>query len=266
MNNQDLIRRKIRRNRLLLRLKTIAGVFFSLLIIASFISLCFATKRSLDNSKVYRLVILKNEYLMIEQGRMLPWLEFHQIMLDIPGFHTGELHLAEIAGSPDIDPLPENQTFQSETELRNYIASIYQSAGLAIDRQSLSGASRAVTILETAKTLNPDLAPDSLAIALKDLADRFESAKGKRNYMEAWKYLSRSKELLPGEEIDKHQKNLSLKIERKWFHHINEHFLDGNIRAANVIVTELENCGFNHSRLKKFRTRLDALMTPGNAS
>jgi hypothetical protein len=57
--------------------------------------------------------------------------------------------------------------------------------------------------------------------------------------------------------ITNSMRRLSGQLERYWFHRVREHLRDGSYHAANVIVTELENIGFERTEVRGFRERLN---------
>ncbi|MBN2202274.1 hypothetical protein JW777_09995 [bacterium] len=256
--NDVRIRRAIRLNRLVRRMQTVLRIT-SILLIFGLTGLSIAAAwRSWFNSHQWRLTVDGRSSLRVEQGRRLPWLEFEPAFPDLPAL-TG----------PELPETSMSSIFPFRTKLDRHLAAIYRDAARIPDRGMLSGASRAAALLEATNRLDPDAPVLDLASALSDLSDRFASEQGGENLVEAWRYLSRSRQLTeesasrgdPGTDrsgIERKLASLSRRIERKWFHRIGEHLLDGNDLAAQTIISELESCGFRHPRLAEFRKQLNA--------
>jgi hypothetical protein len=269
--HQRSIRRGILRNRFLRRLRSVFTAGMLLVTLALVVLSGHAVSRAFYHQNLYRVSIQDNRHLLIEKGRCLPWLEFVPADPDLPVLRPGEVSSITqnmVASGDENNP----QIFSDHTVLKSYLALLYRHAAVTIPKNSLSNVSRSVTLLETAFILDPVHVPSELIDALIALSDRFSSREGGENLMEAWRNLRRAADLLT--EYDTHSsvdlvkfhetavsksKRLSGRLERKWFHRVREHLNDGNLKAAAVIVADLENAGFERQELRDFRTRLERL-------
>lgn len=254
-SRDDAIRRAIRRNRRIRRIRLITRQILTAAVLALVAGGIIAGYRCIDHGRLWQVRIVDGGILQVEKGRQLPWLEFHRVVPDLPSLHAGEI-INITAVSP--------KQFSTVTARDRYLAGIYAQAGDAVDRSTLSGASRATALLETALRLDPGMDTGETVQALLDLSDRFASKQGKENLLESWRYLKRAHEIAAAGNtqhtgIERRMNHRKASIERKWFYRIREHLLDGNYRAADAIVSELEDCGFDGSRTESFRARLDRL-------